>query len=27
MANRVQLNVISDTDLRAIKSAGRPEKR
>jgi uncharacterized Fe-S cluster-containing radical SAM superfamily enzyme len=27
MANRVQLNVITDTDLRAIKSAGRPEKR
>ena len=27
MSSRVQLNVISDTDLRAIKAAARPEKR
>ena len=27
MSERVQLNVISDADLRALKSAGRPEKR
>jgi hypothetical protein len=27
MSSRVQLNVISDTDLRAIKGAARPEKR
>jgi hypothetical protein len=27
MSERVQVNVISDADLRAIKNAGRPEKR
>jgi uncharacterized Fe-S cluster-containing radical SAM superfamily enzyme len=27
MAERVHVNVISDADLRAIKSASRPEKR
>jgi uncharacterized Fe-S cluster-containing radical SAM superfamily enzyme len=27
MSSRVQLNVISDTDLRAIKAVVRPEKR
>jgi uncharacterized Fe-S cluster-containing radical SAM superfamily enzyme len=27
MAERVQVNVISDADLRAIKNAARPEKR
>jgi hypothetical protein len=27
MSEKVQLNVISDADLRAIKSAARPEKR
>jgi hypothetical protein len=27
LSSRVQLNVISDTDLRAIKAAARPEKR
>jgi len=27
LSSRVQLNVISDTDLRAMKAAARPEKR
>ena len=27
LADRVQVNLISETDLRAIKSAARPEKR
>jgi hypothetical protein len=26
-AERVQVNLISDADLRALKGAGRPEKR